>query len=108
MSEDIGKEIAPFAKRSRSLLKQINKELSAIPQYRTYIKNNKTGYGQASRLETIPNAITALRRGIRMLRGKESEASLVEKKRKLKKFLNQAEDLKGAKLIKGTSTILYK
>ena len=104
MSEDIGKEIAPFAKRSRSLLSMINKELSTIPEYRSYIKEND----QASRLDSIPNAVTALRRGIRMLRGKESKASLVEKKRKLESFLKKAEDLKGAKLIKGTSTILYK
>jgi hypothetical protein len=104
MSEDIGKEIAPFAKRSKSLLSMINKELSTIPEYRSYIKEND----QASRLDSIPNAVTALRRGIRMLRGKESKASLVEKKRKLESFLKKAEDLKGAKLIKGTSTILYK
>jgi hypothetical protein len=82
----------------------INKELSTIPEYRSYIKEND----QASRLDSIPNAVTALRRGIRMLRGKESKASLVEKKRKLESFLKKAEDLKGAKLIKGTSTILYK
>ncbi len=108
MSEDIGKEIAPFAKRSRSLLKQINKELSSIPEYR----NSKFARGESdkepSRLDAIPDAITALRRGIRMLKGKESKASLVEKKRKLESFLKKAEDLKGAKLIKGTSTILYK
>lgn len=108
MSEDIGKEIEPFARKAKSLLNSINKELSTIPEYKSAKFARGESKREPSRLDAIPDAITALRRGIRLLKGKESKPSLVKKKRKLQSFLNQAEELKGAKLIEGTSTILYK
>jgi len=98
MAEDIGKEIAPFARKAKTLLREVNKELSTIPDYK--MKDN--------RVNAIVDAVTAIRRGIRLLKGKESKPSLEKKKRKLESFLKRAKELKGATRIKGTSTILLK
>ncbi len=98
MAEDIGKEIAPFARKSKTLLRQVNKELATIPDYKL----------EGNRVNAIADAVTAIRRGIRLLKGKESKPSLEKKKQKLETFLKRAEDLKGATRIKRTNTILYK
>ena len=98
MAEDIGKEIAPFARKAKTLLREVNKELSTIPDYK--FKDN--------RVNAIVDAVTAIRRGIRLLKGKESKPSLEKKKQKLKTFLKRAEELKGATRIKGTNSILLK
>jgi len=97
MAEDIGKEIAPFARKSKTLLRQVNKELATIPDYKL----------EGNRVNAIADAVTAIRRGIRLLKGKESKPSLEKKKQKLETFLKRAEELKGATRIKGTKTILY-
>ena len=98
MDEDIGKKIAPFARKAKTLLREVNKELSTIPNYKL----------EGNRVNAISDAVTAIRRGIRLLKGKESKPSLQKKKQKLETFLKRAEELKGATRIKGTKSILLR
>lgn len=108
MADSIEKEIAPFARKAKTLLREVNKELSTIPEY----KNADFIVGKSDRkpkrVDIIPDTITAIRRGIRLLKGKENKPSLQKKKKKLESFLKRAEELKGAKKIEGTSSILLK
>ncbi len=108
MADDIGKEVAPFARKVKTLLRQVNKELSTIPEYKNADFIASKSDREPKRVDIIPDTITAIRRGIRLLKGKESKSSLQKKKKKLENFLERAEKLKGATRIKGTSTILYK
>ena len=83
------------ASRAKSLLKKVEKELSTIPNY----KSSKDGVrgGTAS----VSNLITAMRRGVRSLQGKESKPSLVAKKKRLQSLIKEAEQYKGAKVLDG-------
>jgi hypothetical protein len=85
------------ASRAKSLLKKVNKELSTIPNYEyAAIGDNKSG-------EPVKNIITALRRGVRALQGKDSKSSLVAKRKKLESLIKEAEEYKGAKVLEGGS-----
>jgi hypothetical protein len=86
--------------RAKTLIKKIDKELSTIPDY----KFGKKGAGFAA----MSDAVTALRRGIRALKGKESKESLVKKRERMQSLIKEAEEYKGAEVIKGTRTILLK
>lgn len=108
MAEDIGKEVAPFARKAKTLLREVNKELSTIPEYKNVDFIAGKSDREPKRVDIIPDTITAIKRGIRLLKGKESKPSLEKKKRKLESFLKRAEELKGATRIKGTSSILLK
>ena len=79
--------------RAASLLKKVNRELSTIPDY----KFNKDGMRGGT--SGVSNMITALRRGVRALQGKESKPSLVEKRKKLQSLIKEAEQYKGAKVL---------
>lgn len=85
--------------RAASLLKKVNKELSTIPDYE-YAK-----VGDRSSGEPFKNVVTALRRGVRALQGKESKSSLMEKKKRLQSLIKEAEQYKGAKVLEGGSVV---
>lgn len=83
------------ASRATSLLKRVNKELSSIPNYEYSKVGDKKGG------EPFKNVVTALRRGVRALQGKESKASLVSKQKRLQSLIKEAEEYKGAKVLEG-------
>ncbi len=87
------------ASRATSLLKKVNKELSTIPDY------EHAKIGDRSSGEPFKNVVTALRRGVRALQGKESKASLVAKQKRLKSLIKEAEQYKGAKVLEGGSVV---
>ena len=67
--------------KSVTLLEKIDKELQSIPLYKgekVYETGGRDPYNFA---EATQNAITGLRRGIRMLRGKESKPDLLAKRK---------------------------
>jgi len=88
--------------RAKTLIKKIDKELSTIPDYKFGAVEKGAGFAAMS------DAVTALRRGIRALKGKESKESLVKKRERMKSLIKEAEEYKGAEVIKGTRTILLK
>lgn len=106
MADSIEKEIAPFARKAKTLLREVNKELSTIPEYKNadFIANKSDR--KPRRVDIIPDTITAIRRGIRLLKGKESKLSLQKKKKKLQGFLERAEELKGTVKIEGTNSFV--
>lgn len=87
------------ASRAKSLLSKVNKELSSIPDYE-YAKIGDRRGG-----ESFKNVITALRRGVRALQGKESESSLMNKKKRLQSLIKEAEEYKGAKVLESGSIV---
>lgn len=82
------------ASRATSLLKKVEKELRSIPQYtgeKAFSSGSRSAYNN---VEAVKNAITGLRRGIRILSGGESKPSLIAKRNKLKSLIQEAQDLK--------------
>tara|TARA_R110002153_G_scaffold3058_4_gene14604 strand:- start:9 stop:389 length:381 start_codon:yes stop_codon:yes gene_type:complete len=81
--------------RAQTLLKKINKELSSIPDYDFSPSSLKLGEGGAPALaRAVGNATTALRRGLRSLKGGESEKSLKLKRRRVKDLIAETEKMK--------------
>ena len=87
--------------RATSLLKKVDKELQSIPQYTgesVYSTDARSAYNFG---EATKNAITGLRRGIRLLRGKQSKPSLLAKREKLQGLISEVQELKGSKEFQG-------
>ena len=82
------------ASRATSLLKKVEKELKSIPLYKGETLYKTGGSDPYNFLEASKNAITGLRRGIRMLRGKESKPELLAKRKKLQSLIQEVQDLK--------------
>jgi hypothetical protein len=87
--------------RAASLLKKVDKELQSIPQYTgesVYGTDTRSAYNFG---EATKNAITGLRRGIRILSGKQSKPSLLAKREKLQGLISEVQELKSSKEFKG-------
>lgn len=85
--------------RARAAIRKINKEIAKIPKYKGFHKNapkpDEVAMPTAHNFaEATSNAITAARRGIRMLRGKEGEQSLLNRRKKLQDAMEEAVELK--------------
>ena len=87
--------------RARIAIKKINKEIAKIPKYKGFDKTGKPVRPDQVRMptasnfiEATSNAITAARRGIRMLRGREGEQSLLNRRKKLQDAMEEAIELK--------------
>ena len=87
--------------RAASLLKKVDRELQSIPQYTgesVYSTDARSAYNFG---EATKNAITGLRRGIRLLRGKQSKPSLLAKREKLHGLISEVQELRGGKQFEG-------
>jgi len=76
------------ASRAEALINKINKELKGIPDYK---------FGRpdgAPLVDPILDAITAARRGIRMLQGKDTTSELRRKRSELQDLVQEAKDLR--------------
>ena len=76
------------ASRAEALINKINKELKGIPDYK---------FGRpdgAPLVDPILEAITAARRGIRMLQGKDTTSELRRKRSELQDLVQEAKDLR--------------
>ena len=85
--------------RARVAINKINKEIAKIPKYKGFHKNapkpNEVAMPTSHNfIEATSNAITAARRGIRMLRGREGEQSLLNRRKKLQDAMEEAIELK--------------
>ena len=89
------------ASRASSLLKRVNKELQSIPQYTGESFDSTDARSAYNFGEATKNAITGLRRGIRLLRGKESKPSLLAKREKLQSLISEVQELRSDKEFKG-------
>lgn len=76
--------------RRRNLLDTVKSELASIPKY----KSDSTETRAGSVITGTSNAFTAIRRGIRMLKGAESSAALTKKKKRLESILRNEKKLK--------------
>ena len=79
--------------RAKSLLRKINKELNTIPDYDFTPSSLKMGTGSAPLVKAMKNSVTALRRGLRAASGKESEASLKLRRRRVKDLIEETKEL---------------
>ena len=87
--------------RAVSLLKKVDKELQSIPQYTgesVYTTDSRPAHNCG---EATKNAITGLRRGIRLLRGKQSKPSLLAKREKLRGLISEVQELKSNEEFQG-------
>jgi hypothetical protein len=78
--------------KSATLLKKVDKELQSIPLYKGEKVYKTGGRDPYNFVEATQNAITGLRRGIRMLRGKESKPNLLAKKKRLENLMERAQN----------------
>lgn len=78
--------------RAKSLLKKINKELSTIPGY-DFKPPEIGGKNSGALLQGVKNATTALRRGLRAMKGKESEGSLKLKRKRVMDLIEETKEL---------------
>ena len=76
--------------RRRSLLDSVKSELASIPKY----KSSADGKSSSSAVAATSNVFTAVRRGIRMMKGAESSAALTKKKQRLESILRNEKKLK--------------
>jgi hypothetical protein len=76
--------------RRRNLLDTVKSELASIPKY----KSSADGKSSSSAVAATSNAFTAIRRGIRMMKGAESSAALTKKKKRLESILRNEKKLK--------------
>ena len=79
---------------AKSLLRRANKELSSIPKYDFTPLELKMGDGDSAGMKAITNVATAVRRGIRKLKGGESEKSVKLKRKRLMDLIDETESLK--------------
>jgi hypothetical protein len=78
--------------KSVTLLKKIDKELQSIPLYKGEEVYKTELRKTHNFVDATKNAITGLRRGIRMLRGKESKPDLLAKKKRLENLMERAQN----------------
>lgn len=83
-------------RKAKTLLRNINSELSSIPQYKGMEKIGSPGAEPMNLSRSFGNAIIAIRRGLRSLRGAESVASLAAKKDNLTRYLKEAESMQSS------------
>ena len=86
--------------RMKNLLKSINKEISAIPEYKNLTVTKSDGSKkQPDPVEvpfvTVANGITAARRALRFIKGEPSKKSLQTRANKLSKLIEDAKEFKG-------------
>ena len=85
-------------KKAKSLLKDVKSEIRSLPQYPDFSDayKNKVSLGDNVKapLKMIGVGITALRRGIRQMRGEASESQLKAKEKKLKSLISNYNDMK--------------
>ena len=79
---------------AKSLLRKVNKELGSIPEYDFKPLDLKMGDGRTAGGQVVKNISTALRRGLRRLKGGESKPSLELKKRRVKDLIAETIELK--------------
>jgi len=93
-------DIAPFTRSAENRIREIGQELSTIPEYRNadFIAGKSTR--EPTRIDPLFDMITALRRGIRTVQGKESKSSLEERKRNLERIINQAEEYQNSAIMR--------
>jgi len=77
--------------RRRSLLDSVKSELASIPKYRS----DSTGTRSGAAIVAGANAFTAIRRGVRLMRGAESSAALDKKRKRLEYILDNEKKIKG-------------
>lgn len=94
------RDIAPFTRSAENRIREIRQELSTIPEYLNadFIAGKSTR--EPTRLDPIFDMITALKRGIRTVQGKESKSSLEERKRNLERIINQAEEYQNSAIMR--------
>lgn len=88
MSEDSRRR-----RKVQSLLDSVKSELASIPKYKSpdYTPNASDGLNA---IVLTGNAFTAIRRGIRLMRGAESSAALTKKRKRLESILSNEKKLK--------------
>jgi hypothetical protein len=85
--------------RAKSLLRKINKELSTIPDYDFSPNSLKMGTGETPAIvKAMGNATTALRRGLRAMKGKDSEGSLKLKRKRVIDLIEETKELTDGKV----------
>tara|TARA_Y100000356_G_C11198004_1_gene256037 strand:+ start:41 stop:436 length:396 start_codon:yes stop_codon:yes gene_type:complete len=81
-----------FEREAKKIIKKVNAELTSIPQYK------KPPEGLPNPAEAtvrgLTNTITAIRRGMRMLRGGQSTSQLIAKRQKMEDLLDDVNDLR--------------
>jgi|9_EtaG_2_1085328.scaffolds.fasta_scaffold68577_2 hypothetical protein len=94
------RDIAPFTRSSENLLREIRQELSTIPEYRNTASIAGKSTREPTRVDPLFDMITALKRGIRSVQGKESKSSLQDRERKLENIIRKAQEYQGAALMR--------
>lgn len=92
--------------RMKNLLRNINKEINAIPKYRNITVTKSNGSRKQPDpaevpLVTIANGITAARRALRFIKGQPSKKSLQTRANKLTKLIEDAKEFKGMTFMEG-------
>ena len=85
-------EAKVFEREAKKIIKKVNAELTSIPQYK------KPPEGLPNPAEAtvrgLTNTITAIRRGMRLLRGGQSTSQLIAKRQKMEDLLDDVNDLR--------------
>jgi hypothetical protein len=77
--------------RAMALLKKVDKELQSIPKYTGEKFSSLDTRKAYNFMEATSNAITGLRRGIRLIGGAESKPSLLAKRERLQSLIQEAQ-----------------
>ena len=85
-------EAKVFEREAKKIIKKVNAELTSIPQY----KKPPEGLPNPAEatLTGLTNTVTAIKRGMRLLRGGQSTSQLIAARQKMEDLLDDVNDLR--------------